>query len=293
MITEIATKHDSEEQVKPIGLAQGGAQAMDQLASIFAAYNETTERLRASHEQLQAEVARLREELQEKNEQLQRKSRLAALGEMAAGMAHEIRNPLGGVQLYASLLERDLAALPAQQQLAQKIQNGVRSLERIVSGVLAFTQDQACVKVPVLLAEVAAEVLDLCRAKCGETIELRNEVPAGLVVQGDADMLQRMLLNLALNAVEALEGAARGKVLVRADRQARDENYQVRVQVIDNGPGIKPELLSKIFNPFFTTRDSGTGLGLAIVHRLVECHGGAIMAANYRTAGAIFTILLP
>lgn len=274
-------------------LARNSAQAIEQLSAVFAAYNDTTDQLERSYTQLQSEVGRLRVELQHKSELLERKSRLAALGEMAAGLAHEIRNPLGGVQLYASLLERDLQERPEQLQWAQKIGKGVRNLDTIVTDVLAFAQDQLCQKVDVNVRRLLEEVMDMALggvANSGVDIDLRG-VDAELNIEADPNMMQRVLANLILNAIEATEG--QGKVSVEAESCTADQNYKSRICIADTGPGIKRDLMSKIFNPFFTSKDSGTGLGLAIVHRLVECHGGIITAANQEPHGAVFTILLP
>ncbi|MBN2211905.1 MAG: hypothetical protein JW709_10965 [Sedimentisphaerales bacterium] len=277
-------------------LNKASADAIEQLASVFSAYNDTTERMRYSYQRLQEDVVRLREELREKNEQLERKSRLAALGEMAAGMAHEIRNPLGGVQLYASLLERDLAEQDEPLQWVRKISKGVQALDRIVSDILAFTTEQMCVKEPVQVGAVLEEVLDLCRPRLADgTVCVHiDESAAGLTAAADAMMLQRILMNLLLNAIDAAgANEAGGHVWVRGKRYEEDGDIRVRLDVADNGSGIEPGVLVKIFNPFFTTKDTGTGLGLAIVHRLVECHGGVITAANGADGGAVFTVILP
>src|SRR4051794_26057542 len=117
------------------------AQRIEELGRIILAYSEVTERLQQSHDQLTQTVQTLREELSEKNRLLERKNRLAALGEMAAGMAHEIRNPLGGIQLYASLLGKDVADRPGSHELVTKISTGVKRLESIVSQVLQFSRD--------------------------------------------------------------------------------------------------------------------------------------------------------
>ena len=109
-----------------------------ELAAIISSYNEVTERLKNSHQELARQVHGLREELAEKNHELARKERLAALGEMAAGVAHEVRNPLGGIQLFASLLERDLQDRPKLRELASRISGGVRTLNGIVSDILVF-----------------------------------------------------------------------------------------------------------------------------------------------------------
>src|SRR5882762_2746970 len=117
------------------------AQRIEELGRIILAYSEVTEKLQLSHERLEQTVTALREELSEKNRMLERKNRLAALGEMAAGMAHEIRNPLGGIQLYASMLSKDLAGEPGGLELVKKIAAGVRRLEGLVSQVLGFTRE--------------------------------------------------------------------------------------------------------------------------------------------------------
>src|SRR5437016_4153608 len=117
------------------------AQRIEELGRIILAYSEVTEKLQQSHDRLEQTVAALREELSEKNRMLERKNRLAALGEMAAGMAHEIRNPLGGIQLYASMLAKDLAGEPGGLSLVNKIAGGVRRLEALVSQVLQFTRE--------------------------------------------------------------------------------------------------------------------------------------------------------
>jgi signal transduction histidine kinase len=265
----------------------------DELASVFAAYNETTDRLRKSHQKLQKEIARLRNELQQKNEQLERKNRLAALGQMAAGMAHEIRNPLGGVQLYASLLERDLAGRQEQLNWAQKISKGVQTLDSIVNDILAFTQDQICNKTEVNLAGLLQETLDYLLPQTSvENIKIDlDEVDKDLTVQVDTNMMRRVFFNLIRNALDAIEGE--GTVKICAGSCRKNPLYRIRISVSDDGRGIPTEVMNKMFNPFYTTKDTGTGLGLTIVHRLVEVQGGLISGANNETVGATFTILLP
>lgn len=269
------------------------AQALDQLASVFAAYNDTTGRMLGSYQKLQAEVARLRKQLRQKNEQLERKNRLAALGEMAAGMAHEIRNPLAGIQLYASLLEGDLSEDQAGWKWARKITHGVRTLDAIVNDILSFTQDQVCTKTQVQVAGLLTEVLDyLLPENYRGEIELDTSgVDEDLVAQVDPGMMRRVFSNLVRNAIEAVGGS--GRITIEAGSARRSRKYGVRLRFSDSGPGIPAEIRTKIFNPFFTTKDAGTGLGLAIVHRLVDCQGGTITATNDPKGGAVFTILLP
>lgn len=268
-------------------------EAIEQLESVFKAYNETTNRMYQSYQQLQSEVVRLRQELEHKNEQLERKSRLAALGEMAAGMAHEIRNPLGGMQLYASLLMRDLEPQSSQHGWAMKISKGIQNMDLIVNDILTFTQDQDCEKESIPFGSLLSSVLDYIRPRITDkhiTID-ESGVDSRLRVRVDGHMMQRVLTNLILNAVEACgEG---GVVRIRAAESQEDPEYRVRISVADTGSGIPPELMGRIFDPFFTTKDTGTGLGLAIVHRLVDCHGGLITVTNSENGGAMFTIQLP
>jgi len=284
---------DLSEEFSRAGRSVNSAEAMDQLASVFAAYNETTNRMREVHRRLKTEVARLRRELRQKNEQLERKSRLAALGQMAAGIAHEIRNPLGGIQLYASLLEDDLTDQAEPLKLVRKISKGVKSLDTIVNDILAFTQDHNCRKSEVHLAGLLNGVIDYIQPHiAGSNIEIEmSGVDRQLRGQVDVSMMRRVLLNLLLNAIEVMGG--KGIISIGAKSCDADSSYNVRIDIADDGGGIRDEIMSKIFNPFFTTKDTGTGLGLTIAYRLVECHGGQISGTNNENGGATFSILLP
>jgi len=269
------------------------AEAIEDLTSIFEAYNQTADRMHRTHDQLQSEVVRLRHELEQKNEQLQRKSRLAALGEMAAAIAHEIRNPLGAVQLYASLLEKDLVGQETPLGWVRKISQGVRSMDQTVNDVLTFAQDQPCSKTKIQLTGLIAEVIDYVQPQIqGKQIAIHSHaITKGFSFHGDVNMMRQVLLNLILNATDAL--GDRGDVYISANYRQEDSSYSVELSVADTGSGIRSQDMDKIFNPFFTTKESGIGLGLAIVHRLVECHGGSITAGTNIYGGATFTFLLP
>ncbi len=262
-----------------------------ELGAIIAAYNDVTERLKQSHDQLQSQVEGLRRELADKNRELARRERLSALGEMAAGVAHEIRNPLGSIQLFASLLDRDLADRPTEQTTVRKIGRAVDCLDRIVNDILAFTGEAEPVCRDVALAPIFAEAVDgvaVTLRKHGTQLHVHVQ-PEGSEVRADPEQLRRAVANLLQNgAVAAGDG---GRLDIGA--RLRPDRNTVEITVIDDGPGIAPELLDRIFNPFFTTRDSGTGLGLAIVHRIVEGHGGSIAATNRPEGGACFRMTLP
>lgn len=281
-----------------------------ELGAIISSYNEVTEQLKGAHERLLAEVGRLRDELARKNRLLRRRERLAALGELAAGVAHEIRNPLAGIRLFASLLEKDVGDRPDALRLTGRITKGVTSLERIVTGILQFARPAEPKAARVDLARLVRETVELAEAR-GERRDVRIEVTGdaeSLELYTDGALLQQALLNLLLNAIEAARGGdgsapsldregghdgrspGGAQVVVSVRPSAMD---RLVLSVADNGPGIPAELMDRIFNPFFTTKATGTGLGLAIVHQIAELLGGTVQAANRREGGAVFSLGLP
>lgn len=267
------------------------AQRIEELGRIILAYSEVTERLQQSHDQLRSQVQNLREELGEKNRLLERRNRLAALGEMAAGMAHEIRNPLGGIQLYASLLAKDVSDRPSSAQVVDKISAGVKRLEALVSQVLHFTREITVNIVEMDLAEVVEQAVELTQQqRTTKQVEIAVNGPSSLKVLADPIMIGQALLNLILNAIEATERAGTRIEVTYGAPPSESDARQFHLLVLDQGPGIPAHILDRIFNPFFTTKDAGTGLGLAIVHRVVEAHDGTIIATNAQEGGARFEI---
>lgn len=261
-----------------------------ELGAIITAYNQVTEQLKGAHEKLLGEVARLREELARKNQQLRRRERLAALGELAAGVAHEIRNPLGGIRLFASLLEKEVADRPGALRLTGKIIKGVTSLEGIVSGILQFARPAEPNPAPLELDRLVHETVELALDRCekqGLRIEVSKAV-RNIDLFTDGMLLQRALLNLLLNAIDAAGPGGCVTVSARPGSAGR-----IMLSVADSGPGVPAELMDRIFNPFFTTKAAGTGLGLAIVHQIAEMLGGSVHAANRREGGAVFSLCLP
>jgi signal transduction histidine kinase len=198
--------------------------------------------------------------------------------------------------MFASLLSRDLQDRPAELRSVEKIGKCVGMLEEIVSDILHFGRPTAPNPVPIDLGAEIRDAVELAVSRTrdlGVRFEVDGEVDAIELVT-DASLLQRALTNLLINAAEASQ-STRGKsgdglVCVRADRNTTD---RIAVRIEDNGPGIPPELMDRIFNPFFTTKDKGTGLGLAIVHQIAELLGGSVRAANRPGGGAAFTLLIP
>jgi PAS domain S-box-containing protein len=214
-------------------------------------------------------------QIKQMQNQMQHAKTLAALGEMAATVAHEIRNPLAGIGGFAGLLERDLDPDDPRRALVRKIVQGVSSLNKIVSNLLVFTRPMELNLRRVEFVEWMEDILryaELEASKEKKEIEIRREYAFGkMEVRIDPEKFQQVFLNLIFNAIQAIEG--RGKVAITADFDDRDF---LRVCVIDDGKGIPKDIAAKIFNPFFTTKEQGTGLGLAIVQRIVALHGGTI-----------------
>jgi len=274
----------------PTPTAVDNARRIEELGRIIMAYSDVTERLQQSHDQLLATVGALQQELGEKSRLLERKQRLAALGEMAAGLAHEIRNPLGGIQLYASLLARDVEDRPASLTTVKKITAGVKHLESLVGQVLHFTRENEASPVDIDLADIIRNTVELATPSIEKKRAVVTIVGDPVFrVKADPTLIGQAMLNLLLNAVDAVTEGGKVEITYGRPTGASDAR-QCHIVVKDDGPGIAPAVLDRIFNPFFTTKDTGTGLGLSIVHRVVEAHDGTIVVTNHDGGGAKFEV---
>ena len=272
---------------------------IDDLAEIIRAYNQVTDKLQHSHEALQAEVVRLRRELASADAQLQRSKRLSALGEMAAGIAHEVRNPLAAIQLYASMIVQDLDALDGEfgepLRCASQIASAVRGLDGIVGDVLSFAREVEPKPAPLTVTDVYDRVISAHLPAIESAAVAVNRIyidTPDLIVAADPDLLHRALLNLVRNAVDAMSQTEAPRILTLGAREVEDG---LSLSVRDTGPGIDRDTVDRLFNPFFTTRATGTGLGLAIVHRIIDAHGGTVSVTDNPDAehGAAFELCLP
>lgn len=211
--------------------------------------------------------------------QMQHAKTLAALGEMAATVAHEIRNPLAGIGGFAGLLERDLEGDDPRRALVKKIVQGVSSLNKIVSNLLVYTRHMELNMQRVDFIEWMEEILNYAEIEISKDNKdiaiLRDYKFEKMEARIDPEKFQQVFLNLIFNAIQSIEG--KGSITIRADL---DETDFLRVAIIDDGKGIPKDIMDKIFNPFFTTKEQGTGLGLAIVQRIVGLHGGTITVTS-------------
>ena len=219
------------------------------------------------------------------------KARDERLQMMLAGIAHEVRNPLGGLELYAGLLREALQEQPERLEEVGRIEREVQYLKVVVSEFLDYARRPALELAPVAIRELLGEIRDLAAA---DGVEIDIDGDSALSVRADAGQLRRALLNLTRNAVAAAARAhpdGSGQVHLRAC--AASNGDRVMIQVDDDGAGVDPALREKIFTPFFTTREKGTGLGLAFVREIVRDHGGAIHVENAPSGGARFWFDLP
>ncbi len=279
---------------EPDGLTPGD------LADIMRSLTAVTERLQSAHSGLQDEVVRLRDQLRQKDEQLIRSRQLAALGQMAAGIAHEVRNPLGSISLCADMLAQDLAEHADMHSLAVKIGRAVRDLDRIVFDVLSFARESKPRLMSVSVDDLLERALDGCRALLLDSriqvVRSVSDSALTLELQADAPMLAQGLINLIRNAVQAMEpgGTLSIDVHTESDAQSDAAPIALSISIADTGPGFAPDALAHAFDPFYTTRASGTGLGLAIVHRIIDAHAGSIRLANRQPGpGAVVHLSLP
>jgi two-component system nitrogen regulation sensor histidine kinase GlnL len=235
--------------------------------------------------------------IRELENRLSRSDRLAALGTVAAGVAHEIRNPLAGIRGAAQLLEGERDFLPAFKEYTSVIIKEVDRLAAIVETLLSFASPRTPVLRPCNLHEVLDNLLFLEQGPmgaCGVSVQ-RHYDPQLPEILADPSEIRQVFLNLIRNGVEAMPAGGELMIRTRYERASqRCRGLSVAVaEIIDQGAGIDPAIERRLFTPFFTTKDEGTGLGLAICLRIVEDHGGAMETRSEPGKGSSFRVLLP
>jgi len=225
-------------------------------------------------------------------EEMQQTRTMAALGEMSATVAHEIRNPLGAMGMWAALLERDLGDNDPRRTTLGKITEGLSKLNKIVSNLLVFTRPVKAEFRKVDIGETVEEIIDFVKIEI-ERIqqEIKVEVHRAatpLMALADPEKMGQVLLNLCLNAIQAMPQG--GTLLVEVVPAPGD---YIMIVIKDSGIGIGTEELEKIFDPFYTTKENGTGLGLAIVKKYVEFHAGYIDVSSVVGTGTAVKVFVP
>lgn len=264
------------------------------LIPLFQHYNYLVTRLQTLEEEHQSRARSLEDEVRnatqallEQHRSLADAERLAVVGEMAAGVAHELRNPLAGISMSLGNLRRD-AADPDVVERLNAIVVEIDRVTRLLGQYLLIARHAPEPLRSVDVAALVRDLLELLKYQVPEHVTLGSQVPEGLECALPRDRIRQVLLNLVLNAVQAL-GETPGTVLIEAVRNGD----RLRVSVMDEGPGFPPEQLASRPRAFVTQREAGTGLGLVMVRRFVEDLGGELQLANREPHGARITLTLP
>jgi len=245
------------------------------------------------YQELSESLAEANRNLKQAQEEARRAERLAALGQLSAGLAHEIRNPLGVIKGSAELLRQKLdKADPLAQELAGYIYTEVNRVSALVGRFLDFARPSQLELRPVELSGLVERCLKTVteQGACARVTIVRDFAPGLPPVALDQDLCEQVFTNLLMNACEAM-GEQGGELKVRI-RRAPEEGA-VAVEVEDSGPGVAPEMKEQIFNPFVTTKKTGVGLGLAIVSKIVDAHGGSVKLVSPPNHGACFRVTFP
>ncbi|MBP2676371.1 MAG: histidine kinase, partial [Deltaproteobacteria bacterium] len=233
--------------------------------------------------------------LKEQMHKMRRTEQMAVVGELAAGLAHEIKNPMAGIKVAMSVLAEESYIPPEDKAVLQKVVAEITQLEGLMKSFLNFTKPQKPRLEPVNVNQVLNTTLTFHMkhqaAGSGESESIRITKEFGEVssTMADPTQLQQVFLNLFLNALHAMPRG--GELGVRTCQE--EDGKTIRIEVSDTGSGIREELINKVFQPFFTTKPKGTGLGLAISRQMIEQHDGTITVANRPGGGVLFTIRLP
>jgi two-component system NtrC family sensor kinase len=221
---------------------------------------------------------------------MERADRLASVGEMAAGIAHEIKNPLTGIAAAISIIRDDFSPSDPRKEIINEMLEQIKRLDKTVNDLLFFGKptlpEPACVDINTVLKKT---LLFASQHRGGKNVEKRLDLAEGLPpVYVDSKQIQQVFLNLILNALQAMRDG--GLLIITSSSFEKDGETWVRASVADTGPGIPLPILEKIFTPFFTTKAQGTGLGLAICHKLIAQHGGDISVDSEDGKGTVFTV---
>ena len=259
------------------------------VALLIGRYTDAARREKRKHKELAEQLASVYEKLQTNFDGMKRAERLSAIGQLSAGLAHEIRNPLASIAGAASILRKTEPLDAKASKCIDIIVSESGRLNGLLTTFLNFARPRPPQLQPVSVDTILDGVIALAQHAIGQkNIDFRRHVAPGMPsIECDAEQMTQVLLNLVINATEASEAGS--AVTLTADHA----DHTVRIRVIDEGCGVPPEDIDKLFNPFFTTKESGTGLGLPVAHQIVGQMGGLLTAHRNPSGGMTFSIDFP
>lgn len=266
------------------------------------AHSTAPEKTGSAYRELETKFQDLNRKLEQTQEEMARVKTLAALGEMAAVVVHELKNPLGGIRGFAELLDRDLEEGDRRKRSVRKIMEGVDTMDGIVKSLLDFSKPVKLNPRKVEMAKLIDEVISFFAMdesqKKAEIRITRNYHPDEVSCQLDTERFRQILLNLFHNAAQAMADGGEIKVELNPDAEETDigrteTDEAILLRISDTGTGMSKETLDNLFTPFFTTREGGTGLGLSTVKKIVEAHKGEIQVESEPGRGTTVTLRLP
>ncbi|MCS7023784.1 MAG: ATP-binding protein [Bryobacteraceae bacterium] len=240
-------------------------------------------------EALNRQLADTYRELQDNFQHLRRAEQFSAIGQLAASLAHEIRNPLASIEGAADLLRPGAVSDDLREEFVQIIKKESKRLSRLLTDLLDFARPRPPEYQETSLAAMMHSVANLVSVSAAkQNVKVRVELPPHLPkVECDPEQIRQVVLNLTMNAVQAMPQGG------NVDLRLYPHNSSLAIEVRDEGPGVPPDEIEKLFSPFYTTKKDGTGLGLAIAQKIMIAHGGLITVDNQKPHGAIFTAILP
>jgi signal transduction histidine kinase len=259
------------------------------LAALAAWIGGRERRLRLHYEEIAKRLSGVYEKVQANFEGMKRAERLSAIGQLSAGLAHEIRNPLASISGAAAILARSQDLDPKNTKCLQVITSECERLNRLLTNFLNFARPRPPRLQSVLLGPVLENVLEVAgHGVRGKTVPFEKTIEPDLPpVECDPEQLEQVLLNLMINAIEASpEGEA-------VTLSAAAQDGRIAIGVSDRGHGVAPAHVDRLFDPFFTTKEHGTGLGLPVAHQIVRQMGGSLVASPNAGPGMTFSVLLP
>jgi two-component system NtrC family sensor kinase len=273
---------------------------MDEIGRLTDAFNNMAKRLRDYYDKLEngiistrGELEKVSDELKKSKKVLDRSEKLVSLGQISAGMAHEIRTPLTSIKLFIQTLEATL--LPDDETLDDFaiIKKEIERMEDIINRFLDFARPAEPKFESVNINQILSEAINLIKTRIKNEIVLKTKYEKISSISGDNNQLRQVFLNMLINAIEAMPNGGSITIATNIITLSDSQKRLLKITIADTGYGIKPDLIKYIFDPFFTTKDLGTGMGLAIAFTVIEQHGGMIEVQSKHSQGTTFMIYLP